>query len=145
MSQTETLLLVVMGFSLAALIFLFISRFIWSIASRFGARRLQRQTPATVAGLQAQLLVLQPQGQLAFEHVAALLRAVQQVALAAVGTRFKAGFEHEEGAAETRRYQVVAGATSVGQGPTLAVLDARGAQAARMRSSTGSRSCHERP
>ncbi len=54
MSQTETLLLVVMGFSLAALIFLFISRFIWSIASRFGARRLQRQTPATVAGLQTE-------------------------------------------------------------------------------------------
>jgi len=54
MSQTETLLLVAMGFSLAALVFLFVSRFIWSIASRFGARHLQRQTPATVAGLQTE-------------------------------------------------------------------------------------------
>lgn len=54
MSQTETLLLVVMGFSLAALIFLFLSRFIWSIASRFGARKFHRQAPATMAGLQTE-------------------------------------------------------------------------------------------
>lgn len=51
MSQTETLLLIVLGFSLAALIALFIGRFMWSLAIRLGSRRMQRQVPATVAEL----------------------------------------------------------------------------------------------
>src|SRR5260221_4860447 len=51
MSQTETLLLVILGFSLAALLFLFIGRFIWSLAVRVGARRMQKQVPSTLAGL----------------------------------------------------------------------------------------------
>ncbi len=51
MSQTETLLLVVLGFSLAALIFLFVGRFLWSLALRLGSRRMQRQVPSTVAEL----------------------------------------------------------------------------------------------
>jgi DNA repair exonuclease SbcCD ATPase subunit len=51
MSQTETLLLVVLGFSLAALIFLFVGRFLWSLALRLGARRMQRQVPSTLAEL----------------------------------------------------------------------------------------------
>ena len=54
MSQTETLLLVVLGFSLAALIFLFVGRFIWSLALRLGSRRMQRQVPTTVAELQTE-------------------------------------------------------------------------------------------
>ena len=51
MSQTETLLLVILGFSLAALLFLFIGRFVWSLAVRVGARRMQKQVPSTLAGL----------------------------------------------------------------------------------------------
>lgn len=54
MSQTETLLLVVLGFSLAALLFLFIGRVLWSLALRIGARRMQRQVPSTVAELQSE-------------------------------------------------------------------------------------------
>lgn len=52
MSQTETILLVVLGFSLAALIALFVGRFVWSLGLRLGARRMHKQTPSTVSGLQ---------------------------------------------------------------------------------------------
>ncbi len=51
MSQTETLLLIGLGFSLAALLALFIGRLLWPFAMRLGARRMQRQVPSTVAEL----------------------------------------------------------------------------------------------
>lgn len=54
MSQTETLMLVILGFALAALIALFIGRFAWGLALRLGARRMQRQVPSTVAELQSE-------------------------------------------------------------------------------------------
>lgn len=54
MSQTETILLVVLGFSLAALIALFIGRFVWSLGLRLGARRMQKQVPSTLVGLQTE-------------------------------------------------------------------------------------------
>lgn len=54
MSQTETLMLVVLGFALAALIALFVGRFAWGLALRLGARRMQRQVPSTVAELQSE-------------------------------------------------------------------------------------------
>ncbi len=54
MSQTETLLLVVLGFSLAALIALFLSRFLWAAALKLGARRMQAQAPSTLVGLQTE-------------------------------------------------------------------------------------------
>jgi septation ring formation regulator EzrA len=53
MSQTETLLLVVLGFALASLLALFVGRFFWSIAIRLGGRRMQKQVPSTVKDLQA--------------------------------------------------------------------------------------------
>ena len=52
--QTETLLLLVLGFSLAAIIFLFLGRGIWSLALRLGGRRMQKQVPSTVAELQTE-------------------------------------------------------------------------------------------
>ncbi len=54
MSQTETLMLVVLGFALAALIALFIGRFAWNLALRLGAKRMHRQVPSTVAELQSE-------------------------------------------------------------------------------------------
>lgn len=54
MSQTETLMLVVLGFALAALIALFVGRFAWGLALRLGAKRMQRQVPSTVAELQSE-------------------------------------------------------------------------------------------
>ena len=54
MSQTETILLVVLGFSLATLIALFIGRFVWALGLRLGARRMQSQVPSTLVGLQAE-------------------------------------------------------------------------------------------
>lgn len=54
MSQTETLMLVILGFALAALIALFIGRFAWGLALKLGARRMQRQVPSTVAELQSE-------------------------------------------------------------------------------------------
>lgn len=54
MSQTETLLLIVLGFAVASLLALFIGRFAWNTALRLGARRMQRQVPSTVAELQSE-------------------------------------------------------------------------------------------
>ena len=53
MSQTETALLFVLGFSLASLLALFFLRLMWTAAVRVGARRMQRQVPSTLAELQA--------------------------------------------------------------------------------------------
>lgn len=54
MSQTETLLLILVGFSLAALIFLFLARALWHAGMRIGARRMRRQVPANIAELQSE-------------------------------------------------------------------------------------------
>jgi len=54
MSQTETLLLVALGFALAALIALFLGRFVWAMGLRLGARRMQKQVPSTLVGLQTE-------------------------------------------------------------------------------------------
>jgi hypothetical protein len=54
MSQTETALLFVLGFSLASLFALFFLRLMWTAAVRVGARRMQRQVPSTLAELQAE-------------------------------------------------------------------------------------------
>jgi predicted nucleic acid-binding Zn-ribbon protein len=54
MSQTETILLILLGFSLGALVALFFGRFIWNLGLRFGARRMRKQVPSTVAGLQTE-------------------------------------------------------------------------------------------
>jgi chromosome segregation ATPase len=54
MSQTETLLLVALGFSLAALIALFAGRLLWPLAVRLGARRIRRKVPLGVAELQTE-------------------------------------------------------------------------------------------
>jgi chromosome segregation ATPase len=51
MFQTETLLLVVLGFSLATLIALFVGRLMWGLAIRVGSRRMQRQIPSTTGEL----------------------------------------------------------------------------------------------
>jgi len=54
MSQTETILLIVLGFSLASLIALFLGRLTWAAAVRVGARRMQRQVPSSLIGLQTE-------------------------------------------------------------------------------------------
>ncbi len=46
MSQTETLLLVVLGFALASLLALFIGRFFWSIAIRLAPGACRSRCPA---------------------------------------------------------------------------------------------------
>lgn len=52
MLQTETALLLILGFSLASLLALFFLRLMWTAAVRAGARRMQRQAPSTIAALQ---------------------------------------------------------------------------------------------
>ena len=54
MSQTETILLIVLGFSLATVIALFMGRLLWTAAVRVGARRMQRQVPSSLVGLQTE-------------------------------------------------------------------------------------------
>ncbi|MDP9139004.1 MAG: hypothetical protein M3N38_12665 [Pseudomonadota bacterium] len=53
MSQIETIMLVALGFAIAALIALFLSRFFWAVALRLGNKRLLRSTPTTIAELRA--------------------------------------------------------------------------------------------
>lgn len=54
MSATETILLIVLGFSLASLVALFMGRLMWTAAVRVGARRMQRQVPSSLIGLQTE-------------------------------------------------------------------------------------------
>lgn len=54
MPQTETVLLIVLGFSLASLIALFMLRLVWTTAVRAGTRRMQRQVPSSLAELHAE-------------------------------------------------------------------------------------------
>ena len=54
MSQTETILLITLGFSLACLIALFLARTLWTAAIKVGARRMQRQVPSSLVALQTE-------------------------------------------------------------------------------------------
>lgn len=54
MTGTETILLIVLGFSLASLIGLFLGRVLWTTALKLGARRMQRQVPSSLVGLQTE-------------------------------------------------------------------------------------------
>ena len=54
MSRTETLLLVILGFSLATLIALFFGRLVWAAGLRVGARRMRKQVPSTLVELQTE-------------------------------------------------------------------------------------------
>jgi len=54
MSGTETILLIVLGFTLASLIALFMGRMLWTAAVKVGARRMQRQVPSSLVGLQTE-------------------------------------------------------------------------------------------
>jgi chromosome segregation ATPase len=54
MSGTETILLIVLGFALATLIALFMGRMVWTAAVKVGARRMQRQVPSSLVGLQTE-------------------------------------------------------------------------------------------
>lgn len=54
MSGTETVLLIVLGFTLASLVALFMGRMLWTAAVKVGARRMQRQVPSSLVGLQTE-------------------------------------------------------------------------------------------
>jgi chromosome segregation ATPase len=49
MSQSETFMLVILGFAIAAFLSLIIGRLAWKLALRIGARRAMRHVPSTVA------------------------------------------------------------------------------------------------
>jgi chromosome segregation ATPase len=53
MSQIETIMLVALGFAVAALIALFLGRIAWVFALSLGKKRMQRSTPTTIAELQS--------------------------------------------------------------------------------------------
>jgi DNA repair exonuclease SbcCD ATPase subunit len=53
MSQIETIMLVALGFAVAALIALFLGRFAWVFALGLGKQRMQRAAPTTIAELKA--------------------------------------------------------------------------------------------
>lgn len=78
MSQTETLLLVVLGFALAALIALFIGRLMWSAAIRIGARRMQKQVPTSLVGLQTERDRLRAEYAMLAQRLGSRLEAVKQ-------------------------------------------------------------------
>jgi hypothetical protein len=85
MSQTETILLIVLGFSLASLIALFMGRMVWTVAMKLGARRMQRQVPSTLAELQAERTRLRAEYAMMSQRLGrqleeARLRAAEQMA-----------------------------------------------------------------
>jgi peptidoglycan hydrolase CwlO-like protein len=53
MSQIETVMLVALGFAVAALIALFLGRFAWVFALGLGKKRMQRSAPTTIAELRS--------------------------------------------------------------------------------------------
>lgn len=53
MSQTETLMLVALGFALALVMVLLFGRAVWGISMRIGARNQERQIPTAMLALQA--------------------------------------------------------------------------------------------
>lgn len=78
MFQTESLMLVLLGFSLASVIALFIGRLAWNVALRMGAKRMQQNVPSTVIELQAERDRLRAEyaiGQQRFEQRLAELQA----------------------------------------------------------------------
>ena len=77
MSQTETLLLIILGFALATLIALFLGRMVWHMAMRLGARRMQRQVPSTVAGLQTERDRLRAEYAMVSQRLGSRLEAVK--------------------------------------------------------------------
>ncbi len=77
MSQTETILLIVLGFSLAALIALFIGRFVWTLGLRLGARRMQKQVPSTVSTLQTERDRLRADYAMLFQRHSSKIEAIK--------------------------------------------------------------------
>jgi len=53
MSQTETLMLVALGFAAASFIALVLGRTLWKLARQIDRRRRDRQVPTIIAGLRA--------------------------------------------------------------------------------------------
>lgn len=78
MSQTETILLVVLGFALATLLALFMGRLLWSAALRLGARRMQRQVPSTLVGLQTERDRLRAEYAMMSERLGSRVDALKQ-------------------------------------------------------------------
>jgi len=54
MSQSETYMLIILGFAIAAFLALIIGRLAWMLALRIGARRANRNVPTTVAALRTE-------------------------------------------------------------------------------------------
>jgi chromosome segregation ATPase len=52
MSQSETLMLIILGFAIASFLALIIGRLAWKLALRIGGKRAMRNVPSTVAELQ---------------------------------------------------------------------------------------------
>ena len=52
MSQSETLMLLILGFSIAAFLGLIAGRIAWKLAFRLGARHTQRNMPSNMIELQ---------------------------------------------------------------------------------------------
>jgi hypothetical protein len=85
MPQTESLLLIVLGFSLASLIALFTLRMVWAAAVRAGVRRMQRQVPSSLAGLEAERTRLRAENtalaqRLAAQRESSKLQVAEQMA-----------------------------------------------------------------
>jgi hypothetical protein len=80
MSQTETILLIVLGFSLATLIALFMARGLWTAAVKVGARRMQRQVPSSLVGLQTERDRLRAEYAMLSQRLGAKLEAAKTLA-----------------------------------------------------------------
>lgn len=77
MSQTETILLIVLGFSLASLIALFLGRMVWTMGVKLGARRMHRQVPSSLVGLQSERNRLRAEYAMLAQRMGARLEAAK--------------------------------------------------------------------
>ena len=104
MSQTETLLLVVLGFALATLIALFLGRYVWALGLRLGARRMQKQVPSTLVGLQTERDRLRAEYAMLSQRLGARLEAarLQMAEQMAEVTRHRNRLESAEAELEKR-------------------------------------------
>ena len=93
MSQTETILLIVLGFSLASLIALFVARLLWTAAVKVGVRRMQRQVPSSLVGLQTERDRLRAEHAMLARRLGDQLEAAQQQAAGSVDDQAVDGAE----------------------------------------------------
>jgi chromosome segregation ATPase len=108
MSATETTLLILLGFSLASLIALFMGRMLWTTGVKVGASRMQRQVPSTLVGLQTERDRLRAEYAMLAQRLGAKLEEakLRQAENLAEVSRHRNRIQHVESSESTRQAEL---------------------------------------